>query len=330
MPSAQPSVRSYLGIAKEVTPATPVPATDFIPVSKDAFKPVDIIAPLYDTGLRGSMAENYTYIQGRRYTEIDVAGPAFADTVGWWIAGILGSVATSGASAPFTHIMSLKNATGIGADAQPTSLTLTDMYVAQNRYYPGCKVTEFGLTFNSEGMLEYTARLMGHPSSTTTVATPTFSAVTPTPVWRGAVTIGGSSIGYITDGAINMTRKAEAIFGINTAQGPYEVFVGALDATGNLTFVMENDDELTRFLSNTQPALTFTFAQGASTTATSIAFTVTKGAYTTGVIDRSADHVTISVDISAIANTTDAGTTGGFAPIKWTLQNAVTSGTYQQ
>jgi len=329
MASAQPSVRSYLGIAKEVTPATPVAATDFIPLSKDAFKPVDIINPLYDNGLRGSMAENYTYIQGRRHTEIDVAGPVFADTVGWWLGGILGVVDTSGAAAPYTHVISLKNATGIGADAQPTSFTLNDFYVANNRYYPGCKVTEFGMTFNSEGMLEYTARLMGHPSTTTSVPSPSFSAVTPTAVWRGSVSIGGSSIGYATDGTINMVRKAEAIFGIDTAQGPYEIFVGALDVTGNLTFVMENDAELTRFLSNTQPALTFTWAQGAGASATSISFTVTKGAYTTATIDRSADHVTVAVDISGIANTTDAGSTAGYAPIKWTLQNADAAGIYQ-
>jgi len=329
MASAQPSVRSYLGIAKEVTPATPVAATDFIPISKDAFKPTDIIAPLYDTGLRGSMAENYTYIQGRRHTEIDIAGPVFADTIGYWLGGILGEVTTTGASAPYTHVISLKNATGIGSDAQPTSFTLNDFYVANNRYYPGCKVTEFAMTFNSEGMLEYTTKLMGHPSTTTSLPTPSFSAVTPTAVWRGTVSIASSTIGYTTDGSISMTRKAEAIFGINTDQGPYEIFVGALDATGSLTFVMENDNELTRFLTNTQPALTFTWSQGAGATATSISFTVTKGAYTTAAIDRSGDHVAITVDVSAIANTTDAGASAGYAPIKWTLQNADASGTYQ-
>ena len=329
MASAQPSVRSYVGIAKEVTPGTPVAATDFIPLAKDSLKPVDIIAPLYDTGLRGSMAQNYNYIQGRRHTEIDLGGPVFADTVGYWLGGIMGSVATTGVSAPFTHVISLKNATGIGADAQPTSFTLEDMYVAENRYYPGCKVTNFTFNFNSEGMLEYTAKLMGFPSTTTAVTAPSFSTVVPTPVWRGSVSIGGSTIGYTTDGSLTVSRSAEAIFGIDTTQGPYEIFVGALDTTGNFTFVMENDAELTRFLSNTQPALTLTFAQGAGASATSIAFTITKGAYTAAAIDRSADHVSIAVDFSAIANTTDAGSTGGYAPIKWTLQNAVASGTYQ-
>ena len=100
MPSAQPSVRSYLGVAKEVTPATAVAASAFIPVSKDSLKPVDIIAPLFDTGLRGSMAQNYNYIQGRRHTEVDLGGPVFADTIGYWLGGIMGAVATTGVSAP--------------------------------------------------------------------------------------------------------------------------------------------------------------------------------------------------------------------------------------
>jgi hypothetical protein len=329
MASAKPSVRSYLGIAKEVTPATPVSATNFIPVNKDALKPVDIIAPLYDTGLRGSMAENYNYIQGRRHTEIDVAGPVFADTFGYWLGGIMGSVATVGASAPYTHSITLKNATGVGADAQPTSFTLEDMYVAENRFYPGCKVTDLTFTFNSDGMLEYTTKLMGHPSEVTAAASPSFSNVVPTPVWRGEVSIGGSTIGYTTSGSVTMTRKAEAIFGINEDQGPYEVFVGALDASGQLTFVMENDAELTRFLTNTQPALNFSWTQGTGSALTTVALNLGKGAYTTAVIDRGGDHVAISVDIAAIASTANAGATGGYSPIEWELQNAVVADTYQ-
>jgi hypothetical protein len=39
--SVQASVRSYLGIAKEVTKGTIVAPTDFIPVAKDNLKPVD-------------------------------------------------------------------------------------------------------------------------------------------------------------------------------------------------------------------------------------------------------------------------------------------------
>jgi hypothetical protein len=92
---------------------------------------------------------------------------------------------------------------------------------------------------------------------------------------------------------------------------------------------MENDAELTRFLNNTQPTLNLAWQQGSGATATTVAFNIAKGAYTTAVIDRSADYVTIAVDVNAIATTTDAGATGGFAPIQWYLQNALPSGTYQ-
>jgi hypothetical protein len=61
--SVQNSVRSYIGIAKEATKGTAVAPTDFIPVAKDSLKPVDIVDPLYDTGLRGSNVVNYNYIQ---------------------------------------------------------------------------------------------------------------------------------------------------------------------------------------------------------------------------------------------------------------------------
>jgi hypothetical protein len=92
---------------------------------------------------------------------------------------------------------------------------------------------------------------------------------------------------------------------------------------------MENDTELTRYLTNTQPAITLDWSAGALANATQIACTITKGAYVAAMIDRSKDYVEVTVDLTGIANTTDAGSTGGFAPIKWTLKNAVASGTYQ-
>jgi hypothetical protein len=92
---------------------------------------------------------------------------------------------------------------------------------------------------------------------------------------------------------------------------------------------MEADTELTRFLTNTQPAITINWSQGTGATATQVQFTVTKGAYIAAMIDRSKDFVEIEVDINAIANTTDAGATAGYSNIKWVLQNAKASGTYQ-
>jgi hypothetical protein len=326
--SVQQSVRSYLGIAKEVTKGTIVAPTDFIPVAKDSIKPVDVVDPLYDTGLRGSNVVNYAYLQGRTRSTFDFGGAVFADTVGYGIAGLLGSVTTTGASAPFTHTISLKNSLVAGADDQPISYTLTDFYAANVRSYPGCQFSDFSLKFNADGMLEYDTKTTGWASSTVATPTPSFSTLLPTVVWRGAVSIGGTTISDAMTGNIDMTRSVTPVYGISNTQNPFQVFLGPLEVTGKITFIMEDDTELTRFLNNTQPAIVLNWAYGAGASAVQIQATITKGAYTAAVIERGEDYVQVSIDLNGQGNTTDAGSTGGFAPIKWVLQNAKASGTY--
>jgi hypothetical protein len=326
--SVQQSVRSYLGIAKEVTKGTIVAPTDFIPVAKDNIKPVDVVDALYDTGLRGSNVVNYNYLQGRTRSTFDFGGAVFADTVGYAIAGLLGSVSTSGASAPYTHTISLKNSLTSGADDQPISYTLTDFYAADVRSYPGCQFSDFSLKFNADGMLEYDTKTTGWQSSAVSDPTPTFSTVLPTQVWRGTVSIGGSSVSNSMTGNIDMTRSVTPVYGISATQNPYNIFLGPLEVTGKITFIMEDDTELTRYLSNSQPAIVLNWAYGAGAAAVQLQATITKGAYTAAVIERGEDFVQVSIDLNGQGNTTDAGSSGGFAPIKWVLQNAKASGTY--
>lgn len=326
--AVQQSVRSYLGIAKEATKGTPVSATDFIPVAKDSLKPVDIIDPLYDTGLRGSNALNYNYIPGRSRSTFDFGGAVFADTIGYSIAGVLGAVATTGSSAPYTHTISLFNSLTSGVDVQPISYTLTDFYAVDVREYPGCQFSDFSLKFNADGMLEYDSKTTGWKSSTTTDPTPTFSTLLPTPVWRGTVSVGGTAVATGMTGNIDMKRPATPIYGISNTQQPYQVFLGPLEVTGKITFVMEDDSQLLNYLNNTQPALVFNWNYGSGSSEVQIQATLSKGAYTTGMIERGDDFVKVTVDINGQATTTDAGASGGYSPIKWVLKNAKPSGTY--
>jgi len=327
--AVQNSVRSYLGIAKEATDGTAVAPTAFIPVSQSKLKPVDIIDPLYDEGLRGSIVKNYNYIPGRTRSTFDFGGPVFADTVPWAIAGLLGSVTTTGASAPYTHTISLKNASATGVDAMPTSFTLTDFYAADVRAYAGCQVHDFSLSFSADGMLEYDAKATGWLSTSASTPTPSFSTIVPTPVWQGTVSIGGSNVAYAVEGSIKMMRPVTPIYGISNTQNPYQVFLGALDVTGSFKFVMEDNTELTRFLTNTQPAIVLNWSNGTGASLTQLQATITKGAYTAATIDRGSDMVEVSIELTGIGNTTDAGSTGGYAPIKFVSKNAVVSGTYQ-
>jgi hypothetical protein len=326
--AVQASVRSYLGIAKEATKGTAVAPTDFIPVAQDSVKPVDIIDPLYDQGLRGSNVMNYNYIPGRTRSTFDFGGAVFPDGIGYPIAGIMGSVATTGASAPFTHTMSLLNSVAETVDTQPISYTLTDFFAVDTREFPGQQFSDFSLKFNADGLLEYDATAAGWASASTTAPSPSFSTLLPTPVWRGTVSIGGSPVSYTMEGNIDMSRAVTPIYGISNTQNPYQIFLGPLEVTGKLKFVMEDNTELTRYLTDTQPAIVLNWAYGASAAAVQIQATITKGAYTAAVVERGDDFVTVSADINAMANTTDAGASGGFAPIKWVIQNAKASGTY--
>ena len=326
--SVQNSVRSYIGIAKETTKGTAVAPTDFIPVKQDSVKPQDVIDALYDEGLRGSMVKSYAYLPGRVRSTFDFGGAAFADTIGYSLAGVLGEVTTTGSVAPFTHTIGLENSPTAAADAQPTSYTITDFYAAAVRAYPGIQFSDFSLKFNADGLLEYDTKTPGFISASASTPTPTFSTVLPQTVWTGTVSVGGTSITNAVSGSIDMKRPVTPIYGISNTQNPYSVFLGALEVTGQLTFVMENNDELTRYLTNTQPAIVLTWASGTGATAVQIKATITKGAYTVATIDRGSDFVQVMVDINAQANTTDAGASLGFAPIKWELKNAKPSGTY--
>lgn len=328
MANVQATNRSYIGIAKEVTRGTAVTPTDYLPVLGSSVKPVDVIDPLYDSGLRGSNLKNYNYIPGRTRSTFDYSGAAFADTIGYAIAGVLGDVTTTGSVAPYTHAIALENGATAGADAQPTSYTITDYYAAAVRAYPGCMFSDFTLKFNADGMLEYDAKMTGFASATASTPTPSFSTVLPTQVWQGAVTVGGTTLATAMTGEISMKRPVTVVYGISATQAPYQVFLGPLEVMGKLKFVMEADTELTRYLTNSQPAIVLNWSYGTGATALQIQATLTKGAYVAAAIDRGADLVEIGVDLQGLGNTTDAGTTAGFSPIKWTLKNAKPANTY--
>lgn len=328
MANLQATNRSYVGIAKETTRGTAVTPTDFLPVSAGSVKPEDVIDPLYDDGLRGANVKNYNYVPGRTRSTFDFGGAAFADTIGYSIAGILGDVTTTGASAPFTHTIALENSAVAAADAQPTSYTLTDFYAAAVRAYPGCMFSDFTLKFNADGMLEYDAKTTGWASASAATPTPSFSTVLPTQVWQGALTVGGTVLSTAMSGEISMKRAVTPVYGIATTQNPYQVFLGPLEVTGKIKFVMEADTELTRYLTNTQPSIVLNWSYGAGATAVQIQATLTKGAYVAAAIDRGTDLVEIDIDLVGLGNTTDAGATAGYSPIKWVLKNAKASGTY--
>lgn len=318
----QPTYRSFLGIAKEATKGTWVTSTAYIPVR--SLTPKDTVTYLPDTGWRGSMAETFGEIQGVTGSDFEYGGDVYADTIGYPLFGLLGDVTTTGGGAPFSHAGAIKNS----GDGQCTAYSLTDYDVTNARGYAGQQFEELALKFTAEGLLEYTAKSQGFASAVQTSPTASFSAVTAEPNWECVVTIGGSTIAYSTDGEVTLKRPVTQKYTLQNLQSPFRVWQGRLKVTGKLTFLMEDDTELTRYLTNTQPSLDLNWTHGASAALVQVKLHMTKAAYLTGQPVRGKDWIEMPVTFEAIANSTDAGASGGLSPIKATVQNALPSGTF--
>jgi hypothetical protein len=308
--------------APKLTSSSGVAATDFIPVNSIA--PFDNIKYLDDNNWRGSMVETYGTVQGNIHAEFEFGGDVFPDTIGYAVAGVLGDITTTGSSAPYTHAVAVKNS-GTG---QTTSYTLTDYNAYNARQFAGCQFGSLDFKFSADGLLDYTAMAQGFQSATATTPSPSFSSVTNVPSWTGVTTIGGSVTAKLAEGNVAITRPLTAIYTVDGSQSPYQIFQGAVSVDGSLKLIFEDDTDLTRYLTNTQPSLDIAFSQGTGAALTKVQFTMTKCAFQVAKIDRGQDYVTLDVTYKAIANATDVGASSGYSPIKVTLQNAKASGVY--
>lgn len=321
MPKA--SQLSFLGIAKEVTPGTPVAASAFIPVT--GLTPKDSVQLLDDKGMRGSLVEVYDQIAGVTSATVDFDGDVFPDTIGYPLAGVLPDLVTTGASAPFSHVFSTLN-TGNG---QPTSYTLNDNYVAGNRQYPGAKFSEVGFKFSADGLLTYSAKATTFGSATAAAPTTSFTAIPPMVGWQGVVQIGGVTNAGVLDGEITIKRSVTIINSVDGTQAPVQLWSGPVQVDGKATLIMEDDTALTQYLTTAKPAIDFNFSAGTGITAVGLQFHMSKCSISAADITRGKDYIEIPITWTALANTTDIGASGGYSPVKVTVKNAVASGTYK-
>jgi hypothetical protein len=297
--------------------------TDYIPVT--SIEPEDMYAPLEDKGYRGSVGDVYNFIQGPAHSEFSLAGDVFADTIGYFIGGVLGATDFTGGT-PNTHAFSAKN-TG---DTQPTAFTLYDFDAATCRAYAQSRFSDVSFKFNNEGLLTWTAKATGVASGIVATPTVSFSTVAPLATWIGVVTIGGTVVTTLVDADLGIKRPVLAIQTLDSTQHPYKIWSSApVSVDGKLTFVMEDETELLRMLNNTQPSLDILFSTGTGASQQQIQFHCTKVAYRTAKVNRGQDYVQLDVAYQGVANVTDATTAGtGYSPIKVTTKNTKATGTY--
>lgn len=328
------TAKQFVGISKETVQGTPVAMTATIPIDK--FDPEDKPVWLDDKAIRGSMVAQYGRQQGVIKTDFSMSGPVFADTIGFLVGNILGDITTTGASAPFTHAISTLNS----GQGQPGSHTFTHFQgpVASvgARQYPGACLSELTLKWNAESQLfNYDAKGSAWPSVIPGAApTSAPSTVVPIASWRAQLGIGGPAtagtlVKTITDGEITIKRELEVVFTSQLAQSPYIIQRGEVSVAGKLNFVAADESPYLAMINNTQPQMQLVISNGLSAAAQlSAQVDCQLASYTTSKYDAGKAAVMYQVGFDAIANTTNAGTSGGYSPAKVTLINAIAAGTY--
>jgi hypothetical protein len=241
-------------------------------------------------------------------------------------------------TAPFTQAHSLLNSGP--TSGQPMSHTLTHFLgptaTSGARQYPGLCLSELGLKWNSESeLLTWSAKGSSFPSVALGSA-PVAAASTSLPVasWRMLVGIGGPASGgtliaTVTDGELTIKRELAPYYASTGTQNPYVIQRGGLSVEGKLNFVAADESPLLWMLNNTQPQLQLLIDNGL-TGANKVTFQVDCqiAAFTDSEADGSKSAVEYGNGFQALFNTTNAGGSGGYSPIKVSVTNNVPAGTY--
>lgn len=319
------SALRFAGVAKEATKGTFVAATDYIPITK--FDAQDTTTWIEDTGLRGSMVARYNKVAGPLFSEISMGGDVFPDSIGYVLSGFFGEVATTGASAPFTHTFDIQN-TGSTTQGQPTAFSFTDYQSVEGRGYPGQQVTDLQFTWDGEKALKWDAKSVGFASATQTKPTQSFSGVTLLPGWLCAFKIAGSTSLQLVDAQISLKRPVKPINTADGTQAPLAIWAGPAEATGKCVIVVDTITQLTNYLAGTKTALDFNWAQGAGAAAVQFNPHFTNCNYDLVKTGSGKDYVEYEITWEALGNTTDVGTSGGYSIGKTIIQNAKPAATY--
>lgn len=296
--------------------------TDYIAVTK--FDPADDQKYAEDKGWRGSMAELYGLIPTVREGAIDIGGDAFMDTLGYLLGGLMGDV-VFGAGTPNTHTFSTLNS-GTG---QPPSYQLTDFNGVNTHQWGGVQFSEVALKASGDGLITYDAKGVSYASGIVSNPTSSFSGTKPSASYTGVVTLASVVIPNLLSFDLTIKRTAtEAIHNIDGGPDPFKVWDNGIVADGKMQYVIDDDTFLNYYLNNTQPALSIVWNTGTGSSQLGLTTQMTNCAHRVVKVNRSKSYVMHDADISGVANTTDAGASGGFSPVKLVLRNNKPTGTF--
>lgn len=317
-----PAKLAAVGIALEPSYGTTTAPVLQLPYSKLA--PVDNNALVFDQSWRGSAVDVVSHETGTLDSQIAIGGPVQADSIGFFLAGLLGDVAFA-AGSPNTFTMALKNS----GTQQPPSYTVSVNDQAGLEQWAGCKVSDLSMSFSADALLTYQARLAGLAS--TVPGSLTMPAVGSEKVlqgWLGALKIGGSSEARLLSATLSFSRPVTAKRNATGAQAPVLQRSEALSVSGQFDVAVLTDSYRAGFLAGTATSFDLNYQTGAGASLRQLLIHCSQIGYTSAPRSYGARWVELTASFTAEGNTTDVGASGGRSPVKVTLKNAIGSGVY--
>lgn len=238
--------------------------------------------------------------------------------------------------APFNTAFSTLNS----GNGQPISHTLVHNFQVPagtgTRVLAGACLSEVTIKWNAETqLLTYDAKGDAWPSAIAGVAPVSApSTVTPVASWRGILGIagpasGGTLVKNVMDGEFSIKRVLEPVYTTQNAQTPFIIQRGAVSAAGKLNFIALDEVPFLTMINNTQPQVQLILSNGLATTSlASLQVDVQQAAYDTAKPNFGKAAIGYDTTFMAQANTTNAGASGGYSPLKITIANAVAPNTY--
>lgn len=242
---------------------------------------------------------------------------------------VASAATVAGVVAPFTHTFSLLNS----SPGQPPTHTLTHHQgisgsYGANNYALWC-ASQCAFNLDPEKLFTHETKGMSYIRQIATAQpSNSFSSVPVYANWRFAVGIGGPATGgtlvnNITAASLDINRELKTYFSANGQQAPYVIGRNALSVEGKFTHLAQDESPLLYLLNNTQPQIQLLATNGLTgANLLSVTFNMQIGAFETV---KFSNNTTIEYQstFKAVANTTNAGASGGQSPISVVIQNAV-------
>jgi hypothetical protein len=238
--------------------------------------------------------------------------------------------------APFTHAESLLNT----AQAQPGSLTLVDWIgltpTTQARAYSGCALSDLSLKGVAESeFISTTFKGLGWPSVPAS-ALPAVVTTTAQPLasWRTLVGFagpasGGTKVLTVSEFQVDIARQLKATTTMQGSQAPYIIQRGNLAVSGTFTIPVPSDETFFGYMiNNTQPQIQLVISNGlAGNALLALQIDLQNGAVKGAQVQK-AEAVGYQITFEGVAQTANAGGSGGRSPIKLTSTNAIGGNSY--